>query len=114
MAFSQDSWWIMGLLVTAAISIIGFFLKRNISQTDHHETDINEIKRTYVTKDEMRELKSENDRDRSVLRADIEELKSTCLTKKEYFNSINEVKQEIRDQNKMIIDLIKEGRMNGH
>ena len=113
MSFSQDTWWIMGLLVAAAISIIGFFLKRNISQTDRHETDINEIKRTYVTKDEMRELKSETDRAMSRLQSDVEEIKENYLTKKDYYNSINEVKQEIRDQNKMIIDLIKEGRENG-
>ena len=54
MVFSQDTWWIMGLLVAAAISIISFFLKRNINQTDNHERDINEIKRTYVTKNEIR------------------------------------------------------------
>ena len=114
MNFSQDTWWIMGLLVAGAISVIGFFLKRNINQTDHHETDINEIKRTYVTKDELRDLKGETERSTSKLQADVEEIKDSCLTKKEYYKSINEVKQEIRDQNKMIIDLIREGRSSGH
>lgn len=113
MVFSQDTWWIMGLLVAAAISIISFFLKRNINQTDSHERDINEIKRTYVTKDEMKDLKDDTERTMSKLQSDVEEIKECCLTKKEYYKSINEVKQEIRDQNKLIIDLIKEGRNNG-
>ena len=114
MNFSQDTWWIMGLLVAGAISVIGFFLKRNINQTDRHEIDINEIKRTYVTKNEMKDLKDETSRSITKLQADVEEIKDTCLTKKEYYKSINEVKQEIREQNKMIIDLIREGRVNGH
>lgn len=113
MVFSQDTWWIMGLLVAAAISIISFFLKRNINQTDSHERDINEIKRTYVTKNEMKDLKDDTERTMSKLQSDVEEIKEICLTKKEYYKSISEVKQEIRDQNKLIIDLIKEGRNNG-
>lgn len=114
MNFSQDTWWIMGLLVAGAISVISFFLKKTINQTDKHETDINEIKRTYVTKDEMKDLKDETSSRITKLQGDVEEIKDTCLTKKEYYKSINEVKQEIRDQNKMIIDLIKEGRASGH
>ena len=107
MNFSQDTWWIMGLLVAGAISVISFFLKKTINQAEKHETDINEIKRTYVTKDEMKDLKDETSSRITKLQTDVEEIKDTCLTKKE-------VKQEIRDQNKMIIDLIKEGRTSGH
>ena len=56
MNFGADSWWIFGLIVSAAVTIISFFLKRTINQADDHEKSINEIKRTYVTKDEMKDL----------------------------------------------------------
>ena len=48
MNFSTDTWWIVGIVFSAALAIISFFLKRTISQTDAHDKDINEIKRTYV------------------------------------------------------------------
>ena len=50
MNFGADTWWIFGLGISIAMAIIGFFLKRTITQTDDHEKSINEIKRTYVTK----------------------------------------------------------------
>ena len=33
MNFTADTWWLFGLIVTGAIAIIGFFLKRTINET---------------------------------------------------------------------------------
>lgn len=114
MNFSADTWWLFGLIVAGAITIIGFFLKRTINQTDEHDTAINEIKRTYVTKDEMKDLKSDVNKTISKLQTDVEQIRDTCLTKKDYYASINEVKDEIKNQNKLILELIKEGKNNGN
>lgn len=113
MNFSADTWWIVGIIFSAAIGIIAFFLKRTINQTDSHEKDINLIKQTYVTKDELKELKTDTKQSIDKLSKDIEEIKETCLTKREFFQSINELKQENRDQNQLIMELIKEGRHGG-
>lgn len=110
MNFSVDTWWIVGLLSTAAIAIISFFLKRTINQTDIHDKDINEIKRTYVTKDELKELKDDTKQSIDKLSQDVEQIKETCLTRKDFYASISELKQENRDQNQLIMELIKEGR----
>ena len=54
MEFGADTWWLVGLAVTIAIGIIGYFLKRTMSKQDQHEADINHIKLTYVTKEEFK------------------------------------------------------------
>lgn len=113
MSFGTDTWWIFGLFISAAIAIIGFFLKRTINQADDHEKSINEIKRTYVTKDELKDLKTDVNKSISKLQTDVEQIKDTCLTKRDYYQSINEVKEELKIQNKLILDLIKEMNSNG-
>lgn len=82
MNFTADTWWLFGIIVSAAIAIIGFFLKRTINQTDEHDKSINEIKRTYVTKDEMKDLKADVNNTISKLQTDVEQIKDTCLTKR--------------------------------
>lgn len=114
MNFSTDTWWFFGLIVSAAIAIIGFFLKRTINQTDSHEKDINEIKRTYVTKDELKDLRADVNKSIGKLQIDVEQIKDTCLTKKDFYVNINELKSENKDQNKTIIELIKETSRHGN
>lgn len=113
MNFGADAWWIFGLIVSMAVTIIGFFLKRTINQADDHEKSINEIKRTYVTKDELKDLKTDVNKSISKLQSDVEQIKDTCLTKRDFYNSIAEVKDDIKGQNKLILDLIKETKRNG-
>ena len=114
MNFSADTWWIVGIVFSATIAIIAFFLKRTINQTDSHDKDINEIKRTYVTKDELKELKDDTKQSIDKLSLDVEQIKETCLTRKDFYQSITELKQENRDQNQLIMELIKEGRINAN
>ena len=109
MNFGADTWWIFGLIISGAITIISFFLKRTINQTDDHDKSINEIKRTYVTKDELKDLKIDLNKSIGKLQSDVEK----CLTKRDFYQSINEVKEENKDQNKLIMELIREGRSNG-
>lgn len=113
MNFSSDTWWIVGIVFSAAIAVIAFFLKRLINQADNHEKDISEIKRTYVTKDELKELKDDTKQSIDKLSEDVEQIKETCLTRKDFYASISELKQENRDQNQLIMELIKEGRHGG-
>ena len=112
MNFTADTWWLFGLIVTGAIAIIGFFLKRTINQTDRHDKEIKEIQLSYVTKDELKDVKTDVNHSISKLQTDVEQIKDTCLTKKDYYNSINEVKDEIKTQNKLILELLRGGNRN--
>ena len=112
MNFTADTWWLFGLIVTGAIAIIGFFLKRTINEADRHDKEIKEIQLSYVTKDELKDVKTDVNKAIGKLQTDVEQIKDTCLTKKGYYNSINEVKDEIKTQNKLIMELIRGGRNN--
>lgn len=63
MNFGTDTWWIVATAATIVIGIISYFLKRTITKQDKHEEDINHIKMTYVTRDQLREFKEETNND---------------------------------------------------
>lgn len=112
MNFTADTWWLFGLIVTGAIAIIGFFLKRTINEADRHDKEIKEIQLSHVMKDELKDVKNDVNKSIGKLQTDVEQIKDTCLTKKDYYNSINEVKEEIKTQNKLIMELIRGGKRN--
>lgn len=85
MEFGADTWWIVGTAATVAIGIISYFLKRTMSKQDEHDKDIHQIKLTYVTKDELKELKEETADGISKLQRDVGEIKDTTLTKADFY-----------------------------
>lgn len=110
MNFATDTWWLFGLIISGAIAIISFFLKRTINEADRHDKEIKEIQLSYVTKGELKDVKTDVNKSISKLQTDVEQIKDTCLTKKDYYNSINEVKDEIKTQNKLILELLRGGK----
>lgn len=89
MNFGADTWWLVGIVVTVVISIIGYFLKRTMTKQDKHEEDINHIKLTYVNKDELKEFKGEMRKNIDKMQSDIAEIKENCLTKKDFMHAQN-------------------------
>ena len=112
MNFAADTWWLFGLIISGAIAIISLFLKRTINEADRHDKEIKEIQLSYVTKDELKDVKTDVNKSIGKLQTDVEQIKDTCLTKKDYYNSINEVKDEIKTQNKLILELLRGGNNN--
>lgn len=108
MNFATDTWWLFGLIISGAIAIISFFLKRTINEADRHDKEIKEIQLSYVTKGELKDVKTDVNKSISKLQTDVEQ----SLTKKDYYNSINEVKDEIKTQNKLILELLRGGKNN--
>ena len=112
MNFAADTWWLFGLIISGTIAIISFFLKRTINEADRHDKEIKEIQLSYVTNDELKEIKTDLHYSIGKLKTDVEQIKENCLTKKDYYNSINEVKDEIKTQNKLILELLRGGNNN--
>lgn len=76
------------ILFTAAgivVSIIGFFLKRNITKVDEHDKEINAIKTDYVTKDELSAMKDELKKSIDKLSDDIDDIKANYITKEDFY-----------------------------
>lgn len=84
MNFTADTWWLFGLIVTGAIAIIGFFLKRTINEADRHDKEIKEIQLSYVTKDELKDVKNDLNKSIGKLQTDVEQIKESCLTKPDF------------------------------
>ena len=113
MNFTSDTWWLFGLIVTGAIAIIGFFLKRTINQTDRHDKEIKEIQLSYVTKGELKDVKNDVNKTIGKLQTDVEQIKDTCLTKKDFYANQNRLEDKIDKQNELILELIKGGNRIG-
>ncbi|WP_283606516.1 hypothetical protein [Faecalispora anaeroviscerum] len=84
---SAEVWWVITSLVTLALGVIGYFLKRTVSQTDENEKDIQVIKQTYVTQDDFKEYKDQSRGDIKQITADINELKEKCLFKEDFYRT---------------------------
>lgn len=95
MDFGEDTWWLFGLLVTACVGVISYFLKRTMSKQDEHEKAINEIKRTYVNKDELKEFKSDINKSLEKLQQDVDNIKENSLTKREFLQIQNKTESKI-------------------
>lgn len=95
MSFGADVWWIVVLAVGAGLSIIGFFLKRTMHTQDSHSEEIEYIKRSYVTKDELREVKTELTQGLKKTQSDVEEIKERMLTRDEFYRTQNQTEGKI-------------------
>lgn len=85
MEFGADTWWIVAAAATMAVGVISYFLKRTMSKQDENEKDINHIKLTYVTQDQLKEFKEETNDGLKKLQKDVEEIKDNTLTKADFF-----------------------------
>lgn len=95
MEFGADVWWLVSFGITAVTSVIGYFLKRTMAKQDEHEKDINEIKRTYVNKDELKEFKNDVNKGLDKLQQDVDSLKENTLTKRDFLTTQNKTESKI-------------------
>lgn len=95
MEFGADTWWLLGIVVAGVTSVIGYFLKRTMSRQDEHEKDINYIKQTYVSKEELKEFKDTVNKGLDKLQKDVDDIKSNSLTRKEFMQSQNKLEDKM-------------------
>lgn len=112
MSLTSFEWSVIGTVAGLALSIIIYFLKRTMSKTDQHSTDIEKIKLTYVTKDELKEIRTELRDETQKLGDDIAEIKSNYLTKDDYYRTQIETNRKLDDIYKLLIKE-KGGTSNG-
>jgi protein tyrosine/serine phosphatase len=87
MTLSPVEWAVLGVAAALVIGIIGYFLKRTMSTVDSHDKDINEGKRIYATKDDLKELKTEMRDETKTLAADVSEIKDNYLKADDYYRA---------------------------
>ena len=100
---------VIGIIITAAVGTIGYFLKRTMSQLGNcatksdveriedevkeHKKDIKTLNDKYATKAELKEIKD----DIADLRDSIEYLRENAIGREDFFRNISEVKDDIKD-----------------
>lgn len=105
MSFEPGVWWLITVIVTVVIGIIGFFLRRTMTRQDKHDDDIEHIKLTYVTKDDLKEVKDDFKASTDKLQKDVEEIKDKCLTKRDYIERQTQTEARLNQ----IYDLLLKG-----
>lgn len=103
MNFSPDTWWLMGILVAAATAIIGYFLKRTMMKVDDHDKDINHIKQTYVTKEELKDQRAEFREELSKISETVDDIKEKCLSKTDFYRAQEETNSSIKQIYNLLI-----------
>lgn len=124
MQLSSFEWLIITAVGGTLFAIVGYFLKRTMSKTDEHDksihtlikdsvtkkeiekhgTDINHIKQTYVTKDEMREMRSELRAEIKQLTATVNEIRDNNLPKEDYYRGHMETNRKLEQLQQLILD----------
>lgn len=112
MNFNADTWWIFGLIVTAIVAVIGFFLVRMINQVDKQGKDIVEIQKTYVTKEEFKDFKLDINKAINKIQTDIEQIKDNCLAKGDFYRSQMQTDKKIDKIYDLLIKKQTEGGGN--
>lgn len=100
---------VVGIIITAAVSVVGYFLKRTMNRQDdfatkedigrlekeveEHKQDIKTLNDKYATKAELREIKE----DIANMRESIEFVKDNAINREDFLRNISEVKGDIKD-----------------
>ncbi len=87
MLLTEFEWVVVGVLASLALGAIVYFLKRTMGAVDTHEKDINEGKRTYATKADLKELKTEMRDETKTLAEDVAEIKDNYLKADDYYRA---------------------------
>lgn len=110
MNLSSFEWLLVSTVGGVLFGIVGYFLKRTMGKTDEHdqsinslkqdsvskkdikqhESDINHIKLTYVTKDELKELRGEMKELRAEMQANNKETQAELKSMMAVLNSIKD------------------------
>ena len=107
MTFDAGTWWLLGLLLTGLLGIVGALVTRSVfHRIDENSADIKEVRENYTTRRdhkadtdamrrEMKEIRSEMRTEIQDLREDIKEIKENCLEGKQ--DALNRYMMERRD-----------------
>ena len=89
-------WWGVTTIAGLAIAAITYFLKRTIGKVDEHDKNINEIKQDYASKADLKELRTEIKAELLRITDDLSEIKEQSLGKQDFYRSIGEINESIK------------------
>ena len=78
-------------VLTLLIGVVGYFLKRTMSEHDALRKKVDQMGQAYATKDEIKELKGKIDK----ISDDVDEVKLSYITKEDFFRSISGMESKL-------------------
>lgn len=114
MVLTGFEWLLIGGAASMAIGLIGFFLKRTMSRVDCHETDITNIKLTYVTRNDLEKMEGELKSNIRQLNDSMSEIKERVLYRDDFYRTIVDVNRNIEKLQDLFIEEKRGGRNDAH
>lgn len=118
--------WIITTAITLGIGAITYFLKRTMTQVDHHGAELQKVKLDVIQKSDLKESTDElkleikqiredytpkkvHEKDFDECRADIKEIRENYLTKDDFIREISKMDRKLDRLMEMMIDVAKKG-----
>ncbi|MEG0769890.1 MAG: hypothetical protein RSG59_08185 [Ruthenibacterium sp.] len=121
MSFDAGTWWLVGILLTALLGVVGALIGRSVfKKIDENSVDIKNIKQDYTPrtvhvselkevreelKGEMRHVRDELKSETRKLASDVEDIKENCLRKDDFIRLLSGLERKV--------DRLMEMQMNG-
>ncbi len=86
---------VVGYIITGAVAIISFFLKRTMSRLDTTEKDVQTIKENYVKEKDHKESLQKIDEDIKEVKKDIRTINDKFLTKEDFFREQRKTEKQL-------------------
>ena len=99
MTFDAGTWWLITLVVTVIIGLVGYLFGRTVfAQFDKHGADIKEVRESYTTRErhdgDLDKLRKKHDTDMERLRCEMKEMRTEMRTE---IRSMSEDVKEIKE-----------------
>lgn len=108
MTFDAGTWWLVGVLLTALLGVVGALVGRSIfKRIDENTADIKQVRENYTTRKdhkadmdamhrEVKEVRDEMRTEMQSLSKDINEIKDTCLRKDEFMQQMLRMESNLK------------------
>lgn len=106
---STEMWYILTTVTGLAIGTIVYFLKRTMGKVDSHDSDITGIKLTYVTKNELADLKEDVAASTEKLAKDVSGIKDKYLTKEDFYRTQAKTEQKLDKMYDLLLKISQRG-----
>ena len=99
MTFDTGTWWLVGILLTALLGVVGALVSRSIFlQLDKNSADIKEVRENYTTRTshqkdldamrrDMKEMRTEMRTEMRQMSEDVKDIKENGVRREEYLRS---------------------------
>lgn len=115
MTFDAGTWWLVGVLLTALLGVVGGLVSQAIfKKIDENSADIKQVRENYTTRKDHKEdmeavqhrietVRSEMRTEIKALGDDIKEIKETCLRNEDFLRQMMRLENQMDELRKYLM-----------